>query len=81
MYYDFEYNNIIDHWSKQFNVFVKTEDRYSIIQMYEANSQLQPDTPVDFSHVCYHVIVHNYCTMKYPKMKLYENIFSKHALN
>lgn len=81
MYYDFEYNNIIDYWSKQFNVFVKTEDRESIIKMYEVNSQLTENSEVDFSHVCYHVIMHNYCVMKYPTLNLYESVFSKHALN
>lgn len=81
MYYDFEYNNIIDYWSEQFNVFVRTEDRQSIINMYETNSKKSKDVSVDFNHVCYHVIVHNYCTMKYPKMNLYDNVFSKHALN
>ena len=78
---EYEYNNIIDYWSKQFKLYVRTKDRKSIVKLYEDHQTQFDDRSLDFSDICQHVLMQSYCENKYPGMHLYENTFSYWARN
>ena len=79
MMYDFEYNNIMDYWSKEFHIHISTENRNSIIRLYEMGLKHKPK--LDFNFLCHHMMLQVYLTTKYPELELFDSVFSKWAMN
>jgi hypothetical protein len=77
--YDFEYNNIMDFWSKEYHIHIDTEDRTKLIKLYEMELDNRPE--LDFSNLCQHLVLQVYCMTKYPKLNLFEAAFAPWALN
>lgn len=83
MMYDFEYNNIIDHWSKEFNIHVGDTDRTKIINLYEIEESkaTEADIDLDFDMVCHQVLLRSYCMDKYPQLNLFDTVYSIWGMN
>lgn len=81
MMYDFEYNNIIDYWSKEFHIHVPEKSRGDIIKSFELNDDYFKDIDLDFNLFCEHLMLKEYCSSKYPYLNLYDYAFSIWAMN
>jgi len=80
MYYDFEYQTIIDRCSEKFNMKVSEVSRTALIFVYETQiSKLE--TQVDFELVCERVLTEAYLEGKYPALGVFQKIFLPHNLN
>lgn len=78
--YEYEYDEIITHWAEVYNITPSREDKASIVNLYlYSKEKLKKD--VDFNNMCKHVFISTYLEMKYPHMKMYENLYSVSGMN
>jgi len=78
--YDFEYHNIIDFWTEEFDLFMSMDERNKVIQMYEqALVRFSPD--LDFNKLCEHLCLKKYLDKKYGGLQIFERVFTRPGMN
>jgi tetratricopeptide (TPR) repeat protein len=78
--YDFEYHNIIDFWTGEFNLYMSMKERKEVIELYEqALIRYNPD--IDFNKLCQNLCLKKYLDKKYGSLRVFERVFTYAGMN
>lgn len=78
----YEFNNIIDYYSKLHNYYVSTERREQLIQFNKLVETMVGGVDTEtFSKFVENIIIEEQLTKKYPMLDLYNRIFSPMGKN
>ena len=78
--FDFEYQNIIDYWTKEYGIYMSMSDRKYLIDVYEkALSVYHKD--IDFDKIVQNMCMKMYLDEKYGGLGVWKRIFLKHNFN
>lgn len=78
--FDFEYQNIIDYWSKEYGIYVSMKHRKYLIDVYEkALKTYHKD--IEFDTMVQSMCMKMYLDDKYGGLDVWKRIFLKHNFN
>ena len=78
--FDFEYQHIIDYWTKQYNIYMSMSDRKYLINTYEKVMKMY-DKDIDFDKMCANMCLKMYLDDKYGGLGVWQRLFLKHNFN
>lgn len=78
---DFEYQNIIDYFSKEYHVYFSEKKRQSLIELHKDLEENVKSDLVDFNSLCEQIMIEEYLNDKWPTLDLYNSMFSLPYVN
>ena len=78
---DFEYQNIIDYYTKEYHVYLSATRRDSLIGLHKDLEENAIDGLIDFNLLCENLIIEEYLMVKWPTLDLYNTMFSLPYVN
>ena len=78
--YDFEYQHIIDYWTKEYGIYMSMKDRNYLIQTYEDALRLY-NSDLDFDKICQNMCLKMYLDGKYERLGVWQKLFLRHNFN
>lgn len=78
---DFEYQNIIDYYTKEYHVYLSEGRRNSLIVLHKDLEENAVDGLIDFNLLCEHLIIEERLMERWPTLNLYNVMFSLPYVN
>jgi len=75
--FDFEYQNIIDYWTKEYGIYMSMDDRNYLITTYEKALE-KFDKDIDFDKIVQNMCLKKYLDDKYGGLGVWKRIFKGH---
>ena len=81
MMYDFEYDNIINHWADKFDMEVDEIQRNILIESYKVITEQFGVTTMSFEELIQNTLLDLKWETKYPGLNLHDRVFAYYNMN